>query len=107
MPAKLRRSKTRIIITNEIVELFRRGIEIIEADDHEIWEEDGGRQEEYGDIYRALQWRLLNLPPSSYGPLDVVLLGDDTEGGSPTRRESLPRARELYEKLQREIGRCP
>ena len=106
MPAKLRRSKTRTPITDEIVELFRRGCEIIEAGEIEIWEADGGRRREYLNITRKLNWGLLKIPPSDAGPLDIVELGDDdTDGGSPTHRKSLPRARELYEILQREISR--
>jgi hypothetical protein len=108
MPAKLRRSKTRIHITDEITELFRRGCEIVEAGDQEIWEKDAGRRREYLDLTRKLNWGLLKIPPSDAGPLDIVELGDDDEeGGSPTKRASLPRARELYEILQREISRCP
>jgi hypothetical protein len=107
MPAKLRRSKTRIPITDEVIELFRRGCEIIKAGDRETLEEDGGRRIEYGDILRKLHWSLLQIPPSEAGPLDIVEGDDDPNGGSPTRRASLPRARELYKILRKEIGRCP
>jgi hypothetical protein len=109
MPVKRRIPKEKIPeITDEMIELYRRGREIIAAGDHEFWEEDGGRQREYLDLTKKLDWNLLKLYPSDAGPLDIVELeldDGDPNGGSPTYRESLPRARELYELFQKEIRR--
>jgi hypothetical protein len=48
-----------LVISDEMVELFRRGLELQKAGTHEKWEEEGGRHGEYIEITKRLDWVLL------------------------------------------------
>jgi hypothetical protein len=61
-------------VTPEAVELFRRGVEIMECDDHKFWEEDGGRRAEWLKISSDLEISL-KLAPWDTSPLDVAVDG--------------------------------
>jgi hypothetical protein len=61
-------------VTPEAVELFRRGVEIMENDDHKFWEEDGGRRAEWLKISSDLEISL-KLAPWETSPLDVTVDG--------------------------------
>ena len=52
---------------------MRRGLEIMERDDH-FWEEDGGGRAEWLKICRALE-TALKPAPSETSPLDVIAEG--------------------------------
>lgn len=49
-------------VMSEALELYRRGVEIIEQGADEAWEEEGGRRREFGEIDVALQDRLGRRP---------------------------------------------
>jgi hypothetical protein len=48
------------VISDEMVDLFRRGLEIQAAGDHERWEEEGGKRSEFIEISKRLNWTLLH-----------------------------------------------
>ena len=111
MPVKHRVSKMKTKFTPEAVELFRRGCEIIKHGDQDFWECDGGRKSEYIDLDRHLKWGLLAIHPGDDGPLHVEqaeqngdVYEDQAEHVSPSTRESMPRARQLWKQLKKAIG---
>ena len=100
MPTKRRVPKDRNPkITPEAVALFRLGLEIIEAGDDELWEEEGGRRREYLDADKRLCWVLLGLAPSEASPLDVQ--PGQKYYGAECWLESVPKALELRALLQK------
>jgi hypothetical protein len=71
MPVKRRKAKERRNqITPEILQLFRRCLEMQANEDSEIWEANGGRRREYLDAWLALQ-QSLGLPPWHISPCDI------------------------------------
>jgi hypothetical protein len=64
-----------LVVTPEMVELFRRGFEIQKAGTHESWEDEGGRRSEFLEISKRLDWTLLG----RVGEVSVLdpLLGDE------------------------------
>ena len=78
MPVKARTPKPlRTIVTETMVELYARGVEIIEAGDDEDYEEDGGHRDEFFEIDVELQ-SLLGRRPWQCTVFDVAL-----DGGPP------------------------
>lgn len=76
MPIKKRFAKAREHrITDEAVALWNRGNAILASGDDEMFEEDGGRRNEYLDVLHALA-RSLGLKPHNEDPFDVPSEGD-------------------------------
>src|SRR5262245_54182781 len=48
-----------LVISDEMVELFRRGCEIQASGDNEKWEDEGGRHGEFIQISKRLDWQIL------------------------------------------------
>ena len=61
-------------ITPELVEMYRRCLEIIEDGDDDVWEADGGRQREFHDVSLALHVGL-GQKPWDYSVFSVSLNG--------------------------------
>jgi hypothetical protein len=57
-------------ITPELVAKFVVAREIMDADDHESWEERGGRRREYLEMWSAIQMAF-NIAPWETSPLDI------------------------------------
>jgi hypothetical protein len=55
----VRARRPKSILTEEMVELYRRGCEILAKGGDDIWEEEGGRRREFLDISKRLNWTLL------------------------------------------------
>jgi hypothetical protein len=68
--------KVRTPLTPEMLELFKRGLEILAAGADEIWGDEGGRREEYLAISRRLNWVLLRQPIHAVSVLDPELDGE-------------------------------
>ena len=79
MPIKKRVSKMREHrITDEAVELWNRGNAIIESGDDAVFEEDGGRRNEYLEVLHGLS-RALGLKLWHDDPFDVPSEGEPEE----------------------------
>jgi hypothetical protein len=75
MPVKRRVPKTRNpLITDEAVELFRRGLELQALGADDLDDRDNPYSEEYNRVWRRLTWTILGLVGSA-GPLDVARAG--------------------------------
>jgi hypothetical protein len=48
-----------LVISDEMVELFRKGCEIQASGDNEKWEDEGGRHGEFIQISKRLDWQIL------------------------------------------------
>jgi hypothetical protein len=70
MKLELKNSEGDSTITDEMLQLFRVGMEIREAGDDERWEEEGGRKQEYYATVTALE-RLLQRKPWEVCVLDA------------------------------------
>ena len=84
MPANrvpLRHSR-KVMVTEEMVDLFRTGLEILRAGDNEQFEDDtpAGRRREFLDIYKRLNWTLLRRNPH-----EVSVFDPDIAEGKPPR----------------------
>ena len=104
MPAKLRRPKKRTMqISDEAVAAFRLCEEIAAAGQHEAWEDEGGRRQEYLTAHRSLHGEL-SLRPWEASPVDVL-----DEGSCPWEGNlyaaSWPKAQELRRELLTAIKR--
>jgi hypothetical protein len=66
------RHSRKIMVTDEMVELFKTGLEILRAGDDEHFEDDtpAGRRREYLDIYKRLNWTLLRRAPHEASVFD-------------------------------------
>ena len=60
-----------IDITNGMLALWHRLLAIMNADDHQFWEEDGGARREFLDATVALH-RLCGLSPAQCSPVDAI-----------------------------------
>ena len=65
------------IITDEMIELFRRGREILAEGGDEKWEDEGGRLREFLDLSKRLDWTLLRRAGHEVSVLD------DLDGDPP------------------------
>ena len=61
------------LISEEMLELFERGLVILKAGDHERWEGAGGRRREYLDLDKKLNWMLLGQPSHAISVFNPVL----------------------------------
>ena len=52
--------EVRTFLTAEMVDLFRRGLELQKAGTHGSWESNGGRRGEWIEITKRLDWTLLH-----------------------------------------------
>ena len=59
------RHSRKIMVTDEMAELFKTGLEILRDGDDERFEDDtlAGRRREFLDIYERLNWTLLRRAP--------------------------------------------
>src|SRR5690242_1476622 len=98
MPTKRRpiARSTRPRITPELVELYRRCLEIIEAGQDEAWEDEGGRRRELLDAHVALMSGL-GLRPWHYSPLWVSLDGPPAPHADPERHALAQQLRRALE----------
>ena len=62
----------KVTVTEEMVALFKTGLEILQAGDHEQFEDDTppGRRREFLDIYKRLNWTLLRRNPHEVSVFD-------------------------------------
>jgi hypothetical protein len=92
------------VITPEMVELFRRGLQLqaLGADEIADYGEDTPEQNEYSAIERRLHWQLLGLA-CDLGPLDVRP-GEKVIGGAGFVATA-PRALRIRETLMKELRR--
>jgi hypothetical protein len=59
-PKRIPLSRSRhLVISDEMVELFKRGLAIQASGEHEKWEDEGGRHGEWIEITKRLDWTLL------------------------------------------------
>ena len=102
MPIKRRKAKARNVqITAEMVELFRKCLEIELFGDDEFWAEEGGRRREYLDAMTELHL-LLHLHPWECSPLDAHRRDPPDYGSNQTFwHQSYERAHELRKELER------
>jgi hypothetical protein len=61
-------------ITEEIVGLFARGLEL-QAEGHDDTDDESTEHDEYRALDKRLCWSLLELPPHMVSPLDPMLDG--------------------------------
>jgi hypothetical protein len=92
------------VITPEMVELFRRGLQLQArgADEIADYGEDTPEQNEFAAIERRLHWQLLGLA-CDLGPLDVRP-GEKVTGGAAFVATA-PRALRIRETLMKEVRR--
>ena len=71
----------KFVVTDEMVALFKTGLEILRDGDDERFEDDTppGRRREYLDIYKRLNWTLLRRAPHEATVFDRGI----AEGESP------------------------
>ena len=71
----------KFVVTDEMVELFKTGLEILQAGDDEQFEDDTppGRRLQFVDLYKRLNWRLLRRDIHHVSVFDR----DIAEGGPP------------------------
>ena len=105
MPLKRRKAKARNVqITDEIVQLFQRCLEIRSFDDDQFWEAEGGRRHEYIEAKLALHLRLY-LHPWECSPVDVESREAPNYGANHEWwLASWHRARELRAELMKAAG---
>jgi hypothetical protein len=61
------------VITEEMIQLFKRGLKIQAAGDHERWEDEGGRRDEYLALDKRLNITLLRKGWHEVSVLDPAL----------------------------------
>ena len=67
------RHSRKVMVTDEMAELFKTGLEILQAGDNEQFEDDTppGRRLEFVALYKRLNWRLLQRDPHMVSVFDA------------------------------------